>query len=58
MSYFRLATSSWLTGMYLIMLAVTIVAVAVNIIRERRFSAQLAGGMVLIPLILRLMLVK
>ncbi len=58
MTYFKLATANWLTLIYLIMLAVTVVAVAVNILREEKLSAQIVGGMVLIPLMLRLLLVK
>lgn len=58
MTYFKLATASWLTPIYLLMLAVTVVAVAANILREEKLSAQIVGGMVLIPLVLRLLLVK
>jgi hypothetical protein len=58
MTYLRLATSSWLTPIYLLMLAATIMAVAANILRERKLSAQIVGGMVLVPLILRLLLIK
>lgn len=58
MTYLRLALSSWLTPLYLLMLATTIVAVIANILRERKLSAQIVGAMVLVPLILRLLLVK
>jgi hypothetical protein len=58
MTYFSLAVSSWLTPIYLLMLAIVIIAVTANILRERRLSAQIVGGMVLAPLILRLLLIK
>lgn len=58
MTYFSLAVSSWLTPIYLLMLAIVIIAVTANILRERRLSAQIVGGMVLVPLILRLLLIK
>lgn len=58
MTYFSLAVSSWLTPIYLLMLAIVIIAVTANILRERKLSAQIVGGMVLVPLILRLLLIK
>ncbi|MGB4338233.1 MAG: hypothetical protein WBK10_06670 [Bacillota bacterium] len=58
MVYLRLATASWLTPVYLLMVAVTAVAVATNVLKQRSLSGQVIGGMVLVPLLLRLLMVK
>ncbi|MCR4424874.1 MAG: hypothetical protein NUW23_01605 [Firmicutes bacterium] len=57
-NYLRFATSGWLTPIYLLILAGIVLGVAANVVRERRMSAQIVGGMVLIPLLLRLTLIK
>jgi len=53
-----LATASWLTPIYLLMVAITVVAIVANVLQQRKLSAQIVGGMVLVPLLLRLLLVK
>ncbi|OPZ62850.1 MAG: hypothetical protein BWY85_01945 [Firmicutes bacterium ADurb.Bin506] len=58
MAYLKLATASWLTPIYLLMVAITVVAVVANVLKQRKLSAQIVGGMVLVPLVLRLLLVK
>lgn len=58
MVYLRLATASWLTPVYLLMVAVTAVAVATNVLKQRSLSGQVIGGIVLVPLLLRLLMVK
>ncbi len=58
MVYFKLATASWLTPIYLLMVAITVVAIVANVLQQRKLSAQIVGGMVLVPLLLRLLLVK
>ena len=58
MIYFKLATASWLTPIYLLMVAITVVAIVANVLQQRKLSAQIVGGMVLVPLLLRLLLVK
>lgn len=58
MVYFKLATASWLTPIYLLMVAITVAAVVANVLKQRRLSAQIVGGMVLVPLLLRLLMVK
>mgnify|MGYP000877322665 FL=1 len=53
-----LAFATPLTPLYLVILGSIAAAVVANILRERRLVSQIVGGMVLIPLILRLLLVK
>lgn len=56
--YLNLAFAGWLTPIYLLILAVIAVAVIYNIMQEEKPLAQIVGGMVLIPLLLRLFLIK
>jgi len=56
--YVDLAFATPLTPVYLVILGAIVVAVVANILRERRLVWQIIGGMVLIPLTLRLLLVK
>lgn len=56
--YFGLAFSSWLTAVYLLLLALIAGAVIQNILQEEKPLGQIVGGAVLIPLLLRLFLIK
>lgn len=56
--YLSLAFASWLTPFYLIILALIVWAVIKNILKEERFLHQIIGGLVLVPLLLRLFLIK
>lgn len=57
-TYFANAVSSWLTPIYLVVLATITVAVIRNILEEEKLSSQIVGALVLIPLVLRLLLIK
>lgn len=56
--YVSLALATPLTPVYLVILAAITAGVVVNILRERRLASQIVAGMVLVPLILRLLLIK
>ncbi len=57
-NYLSLAFGSWLTPIYLIILAVLIWGVIENIVGEERLPEQVVGSLVLVPLLLRLFLIK
>lgn len=56
--YLALAFATPLTPVYLLILASLTAGVVVNILRERKLASQIVAGMVLVPLILRLLLIK
>ena len=56
--YLSYAFASWLTPIYLIILAIITVAVIQNILKEEKLLSQIVGGLILIPLVLRLLLIK
>lgn len=57
-SYFSNAFAGWLTPFYLLMLAAITLAVIQNIIKEKNLPQQIVGGLILVPLLLRLFLIK
>ena len=57
-TYFANAVASGLTPIYLVVLATITVAVIRNILEEEKLSSQIVGALVLIPLVLRLLLIK
>ncbi|NMA61806.1 MAG: hypothetical protein GX956_07985 [Firmicutes bacterium] len=57
-NYLSHAFASWLTPIYLIVLAIITVAVMQNVLKEEKALAQIVGGIILIPLVLRLLLIK
>lgn len=56
--YFSYAFAGWLTPIYLLILALITAAVVKNILDEEKPLNQVIGGIVLIPLLLRLFLIK
>lgn len=57
-NYLSFAFASWLTPIYLVILAVITAGVITNILKEEKIPAQIVGGIILIPLVLRLLLIK
>lgn len=57
-SYFSNAWAGWLTPFYLLMLAAIALAVIQNVLKEKDLPKQIVGGLILVPLLLRLFLIK
>ncbi|NLL47507.1 MAG: hypothetical protein GX249_02890 [Firmicutes bacterium] len=50
--------AGWLTPFYVLMLAVITLAVIQNVLKEENLPQQLVGGLILIPLLLRVFMIK
>jgi hypothetical protein len=57
-NFFSNVFAGWLTPFYLLMLAVITLAVIQNVLDEEDLPQHIVGGLILVPLLLRLFLVK